>query len=187
VSVETPEDIQPLEQLTPPAPATRRVPVKKAPPRKKAAPKQGKTEAEIRAEIEAEFRRDAELRAQIEAEVRAQIAAEQASNPTLTTSLNDLTELEETPYVHVTPGPGEIVIHFLDDGATVGPRLYRRGEELAVNPEEHPWVNMSRAKQQKLHGRQLWAKGPWPYGGFDLTDPELTVDDKIKLLAAASS
>jgi hypothetical protein len=188
VSVETPEDIKPLDSIIgEPKPAERRVPTKKAAPRKKVSVPKPRTEAEIRAEIEAEYRLKEEIREQIRAEERAKLEAELASRPTPAATgiqdLSQLAELEETPYVHITPGPGEIVIHFLDDGATIGSRLTRRGEELAVNPEKETWVNMTRVQQQKVYGRQLWAKGPWPYGGFDLTDPELTVEDKLKLIA----
>lgn len=176
-------DIEDFEQVTSVEP-----PAKVTPTAKKATPpsRQAKSRDEIKAELAADFEQERkirdEIRAELEAEYRAKLAA--LPVPEADASFEGLTE---TPYIHVEPQPGEIVIHMVDDGLTFGQKVWLRGEELAINPDENPWVNYSRKEQIARYGKQLYERGPWPYGGFDLTDPALTPEDKKRLIQATSS
>lgn len=179
-----PKDVLDLQQVTDVVP-----PDKVKPAAKKATPppnRQPKSRDEIRAELEDDFDREEAIRAEIRAELEAEYRERLANAPTPEADAS-VDGLEETNYLHVKPGPGEIVIHMVDDGLTFGTKVYMRGEELALNPDEHTWVNYSRTKQVQLYGKALFAKGPWPYGGYDLTDPNLTASDKQRLLQVTES
>ena len=178
-----PEEVLDMQQVTDVVPSDKvRPAAKKATPPKRAP----KSREEIRAELKDDFDREeairAEIRAELEAEYRQRLAA--AATPEADASIDGV---EETNYLHITPGPGEVVIHMVDDGLTYGNKVYMRGEELAVDPEKNPWINLSTSKQIQQFGKALFAKGPWPYGGYDLTDPNLTPEDKKKLLQVTES
>ena len=184
---ETPDFAQVADVVAP----DKVTPKKAATPPPKRAPK---SREEIKAELAAEFearetpdetdleRLKAEIRAELEAEYQERL--KQVATPKADASYEGLTE---TPYVHIEPGPGQVLIHMVDDGLTFGQKVYLRGEELAVDPEENPWVNYSRTEQIRRFEKQLYAKGPWPYGGYDLTDPELTAEDKKRLIQATTT
>lgn len=186
MSVESPE-VQDFEQVTPVVAPNKAKPAKKATTASRPAPRPSpKSEAEVRAEVRASLEQEAEMRRRIEEELRAEIEADlraELSSRKVDASTEDI---EETPYPHITPGPGEKVIHTVEDGLTVGNRVYVRGEELALNPQDHPWIEFGRSKQIKIYGKQLFVQGPWPYGGYDLTDPELTPEDKRRLIDVTS-
>lgn len=176
------EDVEDFEQVTPVVP-----PAKKAPrPAPKPTHPAVKSEDEIRAEVQAALDKESEIRARIEAELRAEIEADLRAELLSRKVDASVEDIDETPYPHITPAPGEEVIHMVEDGLTFGNKVFMRGQELALNPEEQPWINNSRAQQIRQFGKQLFAKGPWPYGGYDLTDPELTPEDKRRLIDATS-
>jgi len=187
VSAEPENEVLDLQQVTEVDP-----PAKVTPAAKKASPNKPKSRDEIKAELRADFEAQQSnqdelerMREEIRAELRAEYEAKLAqAAPVADASFEGMTE---TPYLHVVPGPGEIVIHMVDDGLTYGPKVYTRGEEIALNPEENPWANYSRAQQIQFYGKQVFAKGPWPYGGYDLTDPALSAEDKKRLIQATRS
>lgn len=179
-------EIKNLEDVVNPLSAVpaKRAPAKKAEPVTKPVAvrkTQEEIEDEIRTRIEAEYAEKFE--AKIRAEMEAKLTGSAVTSYRDQEEVIDLDVLDEVPVRHVVAKEGEVVIHFVDDGATLGSRRFVRGEELAVNPEENPWVNETRAQQIRGRGKHLWAKGPWPYGGFDLTDPNLTQADKMRLVA----
>ena len=192
MSADNPDEVLDLQQVTGIVP-----PDKVKPAAKKATPppkRQPKSREEITAEVAAAFEidesarafeREEAIRAEIRAELEAEYKAKQAEQPAPADASGN--GLEETNYLHIEPGPGEVVIHTVDDGLTFGPKVYMRGEELALNPEQNPWVNYSRTKQIQQFGKALYAKGPWPYGGYDLTDPNLSPEDKKRLLQVTES
>lgn len=163
-----------LEEITPVvAPSKRTSPAKKAVPAKpKPAPKQPEIDLEaIKAQIRAEIEKE------IEERIRKEVLADQEV----------ATDVVEAPPIHIHAAEDEVVIHFVDDGLTFGGKLYYRGQELSLNPVENPWVNMPRSRQIQKWGKQLFAKGAWPYGGFDLSDPEMSDEDKARLLALSEN
>jgi hypothetical protein len=184
VSAEPDNEVLDLQQVTPVVPPDKKVPpaVKKA---SSSTERESKSREQIRAEVQSDLEREEAMRAEIRAELEAEYAARLATRPAPADASDG--GLEETNYLHIEPGPGEIVIHMIDDGLTYGPRVYMRGEELAVNPEKDPWVDFSRTQQIQRFGKALFSKGPWPYGGYDLTDPALSAEDKKRLLQATRS
>lgn len=166
------EEVLDLQQVTDVV-----APDKVKPAAKKATPppkRQPKSREEIRAEMEEDLVNEEAIRAEIRAELEIEYAARRADA--------SVDGVEETPYVHVTPNDGEEVIHFVEDGLTFGNKVYMRGEELALDPQDHPWIKFSRTQQIKKYGKSLFAQGPWPYGGYDLTDESLSDQDKKRLL-----
>jgi hypothetical protein len=163
-----------LEEITPVvAPSKRSSAAKKAVPAKsKPAPKQPEIDLEtIKAQI----------RAEIEKEIEGRIRKEMLASQEVVEEVVPI-DVGETPPIHVNAAENEVVIHFVDDGFTFGGAVYYRGQELSLNPLDHPWVNMPRTRQIQKWGKQLFAKGAWPYGGFNLNDPELSDEDKARLL-----
>jgi len=187
VSAEPDNEVLDLQQVTEVDP-----PAKVTPAAKKASPAKTKSRDEIKAELKADFEAQQASQDELEklrAEIRAELKAEYEAKLAEATSEADASVdgLDETPYPHVTPEPGEIVIHMVEDGLTVGNRVCYRGEELALNPEEHPWMKYSRKAQIEFLGKHFFAPGPWPYGGYDLTDPELSPEDRQRLIRATRS
>lgn len=160
-----------LEEITPVvAPSKRSSSAKKAAPAKpKPAPKQPEIDLEaIKAQIRAEIEKEIEERSRKEV---VEVAP----------------DVIEAPPIHAHAAEDEVVIHFVDDGLTFGGEVYYRGQELSLNPVDNPWVNMPRTRQIQKWGKQLFAKGAWPYGGFDLSDPEMSDEDKARLLALSKN
>lgn len=85
-----------------------------------------------------------------------------------------------------------IHVHFLDDGATFGGKVWYRGEELKTFEGDQWWnlvhdrngnsiLNLTEDEQWDKFGKHYYAPGPWPGKGFDpskikydgsLVDPE---------------
>lgn len=80
-----------------------------------------------------------------------------------------------------TTETGGIKIHFVEDGFTVGVRVFYRGEEF-VAPAGTEWAKLTTTQQYARFGKKYFQQGMWEGQGFDLDDPTLTEDDRVKLL-----
>lgn len=118
-----------------------------------------------------------ELLAQARAEGRAEAEAEQKVAP----HLPETTVIENPDSVYV--------IHFLEDGLTapdspLSERVFYRGEEFVVQKGTEmwervaDWITLSNAEQYDRWGKLYFEKGPWPYGEYDLNDPDLTEEER---------
>lgn len=165
---------------------------KKAAAKKTAAKAPAKEEAKEPQESRAEI--EARVRAEIEAEVRERILREMAAA--------EVEESEKSPKSPLPPrddfGPdeipppriddipeGHVLIHFVDDGFTVGEQVKYRGQEMTLDPNEEPWVRYSRRDQIRNWGREVFREGHWDGAGFDLNDPALNEEEKARLRALA--
>lgn len=81
------------------------------------------------------------------------------------------------------------IVHILEDGFTAFGKVWYRGQEITVVPESdewnstvdrdgNTWMNLSYTEQEIRYGRQMFGKGHWPYGGFNLDDPLLTDEER---------
>ena len=118
------------------------------------------------------------LREQIRQELLAELA-------------QDARVVEEAPEDPTAPR----IIHILSDGFTAFGKVWYRGQEITVVPDSDEWkatvdtqglswLNLSAQDQEIRYGRQVFGRGHWPYGGFDLTDPALSEEDR-EILARA--
>lgn len=92
------------------------------------------------------------------------------------------------------PGPKH-TIHFLTDGFTALGKVWYRGEELTVAEGSPDWerlqtqygneMTLSQDVQRALYGQVHHKAGPWPHDEFDLTDENLSPNDKAALLQVA--
>lgn len=74
-----------------------------------------------------------------------------------------------------------VLIHFVEDGFTVGGRVYYRGEQY-VAPRNADWAGLSGTDQVMRFGKVMFRPGPWDGAGYDLSDPRLTSTDRQRLL-----
>lgn len=116
----------------------------------------------------------AELRREIEAEVRAEIASR--------STVNVMDGFFAPDGVSVSPTEEQVLVHFIDDGFTIGGRMFYRGEETLV-PASTPWLALNSRQQIRQYGKRIFRTGPWDGEGFDLTDPALTAADRVRLAA----
>ena len=117
----------------------------------------------------------AEIRKELEDEVRAEMKAARTVNVIdgFTTPDGQPTSVENEPPVK---------IHFVDDGFTVGGRMFYRGEEAMI-PASTPWLAYNARQQIKIYGKRIFRTGPWDGESFDLSDPALTKADRERLKA----
>lgn len=115
-------------------------------------------------------------------QIRKQVLAEIASGET------PVPEPEEDP-------TAPRIVHILVDGFTALGKVWYRGQEITVVPdsdewkstvdtEGNTWLNLTAQEQNLRYGKQVFARGHWPYGGFDLDDPMLT-DEERDILSRA--
>jgi hypothetical protein len=134
-----------------------------------------------------------QMRAEIEAELRAKIEAE--AQQTLETRLAALEARLTAPQVAPAPAPRQTsllepepvlteenstLIHFVEDGFTIGSRVYYRGGMARVLKDTE-WLSLTPREQVKKYGRRMFRLGPWDGEGFDLDDPALTDEDRARL------
>lgn len=77
-----------------------------------------------------------------------------------------------------TQSEGTVQVHFLEDGFTMGARVFYRGEVAWL---EESLATLTASQQRLLYGRPVFAQGPWPGEDFDLNDPALNEDERAKL------
>jgi hypothetical protein len=121
------------------------------------------------------------LRAEITADLKK---AEPTPTPTVVVNTGrDNRPLEIRPTLPPEEGTAEdgIKVHFVEDGFTLGARVFYRGEEF-IAPSDSLWARLTPAQQMARYGKQLFRQGPWEGADFDLNDPALTEDDRAKLL-----
>lgn len=53
------------------------------------------------------------------------------------------------------------MIHFIEDGFTLGNVIYYRGQELEVDPKKDTWAKSDERDQIKSYGRVIYRPGPW--------------------------
>lgn len=115
-------------------------------------------------------------------QIRQELLAELAADPTMAV------EAPEDP-------SAPRILHILVDGFTAFGKVWYRGQEITVVPESdewkstvdaegNTWLNLSVQEQEIRYGRQVFGRGHWPYGGFNLDDPTLT-DEEREVLARA--
>lgn len=82
---------------------------------------------------------------------------------------------------------GEIpeIIHFESDGFTIGGKVWYRGEEYRPRPKDG-WAGMSIKDQMTKFGSVMFRPGPWDGLDFDLDDPNLSEEDRSRLLAISN-
>lgn len=78
------------------------------------------------------------------------------------------------------PSLGRVLVHFVDDGFTIGSKVFYRGEEAHL---DEATANLSTNQQRLRYGRVMFGKGPWQGEGFDLNDPALNESDRARLVA----
>lgn len=74
------------------------------------------------------------------------------------------------------------LIHFTGDGFTVNGKVTYRGQEY-VPTEYDTWATMTPQEQILQYKEVKFRIGPWEGLPFDLSDPNLTEEDRIKLEA----
>lgn len=118
----------------------------------------------------------------------AQIAADKAAEDARRA------ELAAERAAHIpTPKPVKFdeTIHFLVDGVTAFGRVFYKGEEirivegtreysLAFNIYDEFIFRLTPEEQIAAWGVQRYGKGPWPYGGYEITDTVDTFVDDVK-------
>jgi len=138
----------------------------------------------------------AQVRAEIEAEVRAEALKNQAhtvvnvstNNPDDNRANSELGKLYRDGRGFATGGqiqnrgPLPAVVHFVDDGFTVGAYVFYRGQEYVPKEDDH-WARLTPTQQRVRYGRMMFSHGPWTGDTFDLEDPALSEEDKEKLRA----
>lgn len=144
------------------------------PAARKSAPNPVKSEADLRAEIEAEMNAKWEARFAM-LEERLTAAPVEAPKPVRTAV--DPTVLRQDQM----DDENSVLIHFVDDGFTIGNKVCYRGEEMRV-PNDSPFLADTNRDQIRRYNRLMWKLGPWDGAGFDLSDPTLTDTDRAKLL-----
>lgn len=87
------------------------------------------------------------------------------------------------PTIDADPAEGTI-IHFLDDGLTIGGHVFYRGQEY-VAPKDAKWAQMSHGDQIRRFGKRYFDQGPWTGVGYDLSDPSLNQSDRERLAEIA--
>ena len=106
-----------------------------------------------------------------------------------------LAEMATTPHIpdEVMVAPEKYhVIHFVEDGLTApdsatSQRVWYRGEEMAVEKggelwgQVRDWIHLNAAEQYDRWGVHYFDKGPWPYGLYDTSDPDLTDQERKEL------
>lgn len=74
------------------------------------------------------------------------------------------------------------LVHFVTDGFTINEKVTYRGQEYV--PTKHDtWATMTTQDQIRRYGEIKFRVGPWDGLPFDLTDPNLSEEDRIKLEA----
>jgi hypothetical protein len=136
----------------------------------------------------------AQLREELKAELRAKMAAaapeteKSPKSPTSDVEAASRVAQIERQALRTAPedvlDPQGVLIHFVNDGMTIGGRMFYRGEEL-VAPKDAPWLNLTGAEQSVRFGRRMFRLGPWDGDEFNVDDPTLTQSDRARLLAAA--
>jgi hypothetical protein len=91
----------------------------------------------------------------------------------------DLASRPETP---LASSEGDL-IHFVEDGFTLGGRVYYRGEQY-VAAHDAEWAHLSGTEQVIRYGKRFYRPGPWDGDGYDLSDPNLSPADRTRLLEA---
>lgn len=123
----------------------------------------------------------AEMREQIRAEVLREIqAAQPTPQPTPAPLDANAMMAAQQPPVEVPAEEGRR-IHFIEDGVTIGGRVFYRGEEFVVAMDAE-WATLSGREQILRYGKRMYREGHWDGDGFDLSDPALTEDDRHRLL-----
>lgn len=79
---------------------------------------------------------------------------------------------------------GDTVVHFLEDGFTIGSVVYYRGDE-ALLPEEV--ANYNTREQILAFGRLMYRLGPWDGDEYDVDDPNLSDKERAALIRANES
>lgn len=121
-----------------------------------------------------------ELLAQARAEARQEAMDEMATTPHIDDELAAAVRAED---------PSAVVIHFLEDGLTApdsptNERVWYRGEEMVVQKgspmwdQVKGWITLNSVQQYDRWGVQYFDKGPWPYGLYDTSDPELSEEER---------
>jgi hypothetical protein len=143
-------------------------------------PEPAKTEAELRAELEAELEAKFNERfAALEAKLTA------ASAPAIVT-INNPSAKPNNHWLGFDPNnpldlpEGETqLVHFVEDGFTVGSSVYYRGQEANLPKNDI----LSGRDQYRKYGQQYYRVGPWDGEGYNLDDPNLTDEDRARLQA----
>lgn len=161
-------------------------------------------EAQIRAEMETKARVEAEQRRQvveaevpsreeIEAEVRAQIEAEQREEARAREMASDAKPVSGRDLDGDPTQPGAVTVHFVEDGFTLLGKVWYRGEELTINEGTEQWeaalykggprivLQLDEFEQEEIYGRRYFREGTWRGKGFDLTDKDLTEEERRAL------
>jgi len=96
----------------------------------------------------------------------------------------------ETPVPEPVEDPtAPRIVHILVDGFTALGKVWYRGQEITVIPvseewnstvdrDGNTWLHLSPTEQEIRYGKQVFGRGHWPYGGFDLDDPLLTDEER---------
>lgn len=136
---------------------------------------------EIRAEIKAEVLAELKM-SRLQENNRAQLALNKAIETKHKGSLEPGGDIGNPL---APPEPDEDLdlpelIHFVDDGFTIGTEVTYRGQEY-VPTKYDSWAALSTQEQIMRYGRIRFRVGPWEGLPFDLNDPALTEEDRIKL------
>jgi hypothetical protein len=75
---------------------------------------------------------------------------------------------EAQPETFEAPDEKGVLIHFVEDGLTAFGRVWYRGQELQIGPdnprwaEAQRWILLTKWQQVERYGKQYFDQGPWP-------------------------
>lgn len=133
-----------------------------------------KSEDQIRSEIAAEYETRLAL---LEAKLISATAESVSTDSVVKPSNNYRYGINPNDLESANP-QGDVLVHFVEDGFTVGSSVYYRGQECFL-PEAQ--ANMSGKEQIIRYGARYFRVGPWDGESYDLSDPNLTDAERAKL------
>lgn len=163
-------------------------------------------ESEVRAEVEAQMRAELELalarqREELLAELKAdrdKIDNEKAAMAAFEAQIRKTESVSEQAKPATVPEvdaetPGAVTVNFVDDGMTLLGKVWYIGEELTIVPDTPQWeeatdgrtgrmlLTFDEDEQIQRWGRRFFRPGHWKGSGFDLDDPNLTDEERLRL------
>lgn len=178
-------------------------------PRRRGPRKESEVRAEVQAQMREEMKLELakqreELLAELKAErdslesKREELDGEKAAMAAFEAQIRKTESVAEQAKPVAVPEvdastPGAVTVNFVEDGLTLLGKVWYVGEELTIVPETPQWeeaidrrtgrmlLTFDEDEQIERWGRRFFRPGHWKGTGFDLEDPNLTDEERLRL------